>query len=110
MGTTLAFNGAYNLAGALTQHSDDIDTALAVYETSMRPVADLAQALPFGGRGIKLIHPQTAWGISILHTIMWFITWSGIASLMFRFKVVGPPADEVKVEEFGFRVLPDTPV
>jgi hypothetical protein len=110
MGTTLAFNGAYNLAGALTQHPEDLDAALAEYEKAMRPVAELAQALPFGGRGIKIIHPQTAWGITILHIIIGFMTWSGIANLMFKLKAIGPPADEVKVDVFGFMSLPDAPV
>ncbi|KAK0285247.1 hypothetical protein LTR35_005449 [Friedmanniomyces endolithicus] len=62
MGTTLAFNGAYNLAGAITQHPNDVPAALATYEIKMRPIVDLAQRLPLGGQAPYIINLETAWG------------------------------------------------
>ena len=43
MGTTLALTGANNLAGALIQHPNDLDTAFAQYEARMRPIVTQAQ-------------------------------------------------------------------
>jgi len=50
MGTTLALQGAYNLAGALSQRSmaTDYASAFAFYEERMRPIVDRAQKLPLG--------------------------------------------------------------
>ncbi|KAK1063510.1 hypothetical protein LTR74_009394 [Friedmanniomyces endolithicus] len=103
MGTTLAFNGAYNLAGAITQHPNDLPAALATYETKMRPIVDLAQRLPLGGQAPYIINLETAWGIWIRNRILWLIALSGIVELASRF--AGPPADKVKVEEFGLSQL-----
>ncbi|KAK1086635.1 hypothetical protein LTR33_001468 [Friedmanniomyces endolithicus] len=99
MGTTLAFNGAYNLAGAITQYPNDLPAALATYETKMRPIVDLAQRLPLGGQAPYIINLETAWGIWIRNRILWLIALSGIVELASRF--AGPPADKVKAEEFG---------
>ncbi|TKA76238.1 hypothetical protein B0A55_06383 [Friedmanniomyces simplex] len=103
MGTTLALNGAYNLAGALTQHPDNLPAALASYETKMRPIVDLAQKLPLGGRAPYIMNLETAWGLWIRNVIFYFMAWSGVAMLLARF--AGPPADAVPVEEFGFKQL-----
>ena len=101
MGTTLGLVGAYNLAGALTQHPNDPEGAFSAYETMTRPLVDRAQKLFPGAPHVML--PATAWGIWILHTISWAIIASGLANLMFKWK--GPPANAVPVEEFGFRQL-----
>ena len=50
MGTTLAFVGAYNLAGALKNNPDDYTVAFAQYEEKMRPVVEVAQNLPLNGK------------------------------------------------------------
>lgn len=101
MGTTLALSGAYNLAGALVRHPNDYNAAFAQYEESMGPVVDKAQKVP----SIKLtfMAPETSWGISLLLAFGAFLQWSGLALLIF--KLLGPPADEVTVEEHGFRQL-----
>ena len=103
MGTTLALNGAYNLAGSLLRHPSDHAAAFAAYGQRMRPIVDRAQKLPPGMP--HLIHPETAWGIWVMHVIGWFMSSSGVMDLMARF--AGPPANAVPVEDFGFRVLAD---
>lgn len=105
MGTTLGLSGAYNLAGALTRHPSDHAAAFAEYERLMRPTVDLAQALPFGGRAPYLMHPETVWGHYVKLTLLAAIYWSGIATLVAS--IIGPPADKVSIEDFGFRQLPE---
>ncbi|KAF2209045.1 hypothetical protein CERZMDRAFT_47912 [Cercospora zeae-maydis SCOH1-5] len=100
MGTTLALNGAYSLAGALTHHPHDHAAAFEEYENSMRPLVERAQALPLGGRVHYLINPETVWGVWILHLLCWFFTWSGIGMLLARYQ--GPPANAVPIQEHGF--------
>lgn len=101
MGTTLALNGAYNLAGALSTNPHDYTAAFDAYETKMRPIVDKAQKLAPGMP--HLLHPETAWGVWTLHTIAYLVYSSGIMKLLFNF--VGPPANTVPVEDFGFREL-----
>lgn len=103
MGTTLGLNGAYNLAGALLHHPNDHTTAFAEYEEKMRPIVDRAQKLAPGAP--HLMYPETTWGIWVMHSIFYFVWKSGLANLMFKF--AGPPANEVPVEEYGFRELPE---
>ena len=101
MGTTLALNGAYNLAGTLTRDSADYITAFAEYEKKMRAIVNRAQRLGLGGRTPYIINPETSWGILVMHMIMGIICWSGLANLVFM--LVGPPANAVPVEDYGFR-------
>lgn len=101
MGTTLALTGAYNLAGALSQHPLDLNTALLTYEREMRPIVELAQRLPGGPRQPHIMAPQTAWGIWLRMLIFAALYWTGLASMLAKFK--GPPANEVVVKEYGFR-------
>ena len=101
MGTTLALSGAYNLAGALTRHPNDHTAAFAEYEKSMRPVVDRAQKLAPGMP--RLVNPETAWGIWVMHAFCGFLAWSRLVTLAFMF--LGPPANSVPVEEYGFEHL-----
>ena len=103
MGTTLALNGAYNLAGALVRHPDDHTAAFAEYEEKMRPLVDAAQKLAPGMP--YMMNPETEWGVWALNAISGFISWTGIMKILFRLK--GPPANAVPVEEYGFRQLPE---
>lgn len=100
MGTTLALNGAYSLAGALSQHPNNLEIAMNRYEDKMRPFVNRAQKLPLGGKLFELINPETRWGLSIMFAIMWLIDWTGVVNLLFRF--AGPPAAAIEVEDFGF--------
>jgi 2-polyprenyl-6-methoxyphenol hydroxylase-like FAD-dependent oxidoreductase len=99
MGTTLALNGAYILAVALTEYPNDHTAALAEYEKKMRPIVDGAQKLLPGMPHI--ITPETAWGVWLLNAFMCLVAWSELVHLLFKFK--GPPADTIPVEEYGFR-------
>jgi 2-polyprenyl-6-methoxyphenol hydroxylase-like FAD-dependent oxidoreductase len=66
LGTTLAFVGAYLLAGELSRHEDYTKSFFA-YEELMRPYVNLAQKLPPGVP--RIAHPKTRFGIYILHVI-----------------------------------------
>ena len=103
MGTTLALNGAYNLAGALLQNADDFPAAFAEYEKKMRPLVERAQKLAPGQPHI--MSPETAWGVWTMNAILYVMYCSGVFNLLFKF--LGPPANAVPVEEYGFRQLPE---
>ncbi|KAE9405792.1 oxidoreductase [Gymnopus androsaceus JB14] len=104
MGTTLALNGAYNLAGALERCLNDHTAAFAEYENKMRPLVDRAQKLAPGMP--HMLNPETAWGVWVLNAIMYFFSWSGLISLMFKLGA-GPPANAVPVEDYEFKELPE---
>ncbi|OHE92817.1 oxidoreductase [Colletotrichum orchidophilum] len=103
MGTTLAMSGAYNLAGAILRHPDNLEAAFGDYEEKMRPTVARAQKLAPGMP--HLVHPETAWGVWFLNTIVFVIYWSGLFSFVGKF--IGPPANNVPVEEYGFISLPN---
>jgi 2-polyprenyl-6-methoxyphenol hydroxylase-like FAD-dependent oxidoreductase len=65
LGTSLALVGAYVLAGELSQHGNDLPTALAAYEATCRPMVEEAQKMP--ERILSVIIPETALGIRIMH-------------------------------------------
>ncbi|KAK4549747.1 hypothetical protein LTR36_005048 [Oleoguttula mirabilis] len=89
-GTTLAFIGAYILAGCISTH-DDYEEALRQYEEQMRPFVEQGQKLLPGVPGIA--NPQTEWGRWALYTFVWLAglvnSW-GIVGLVTR--VVEPLA------------------
>ena len=103
MGTTLAMSGAYNLAGVLARHPDDHTATFADYETEMRPVVERAQKLVPGAPHI--MYPETAWGVWTMNFIVAALCWSGVAKLLFMF--LGPPAETVPVNDYGFELLPE---
>lgn len=104
MGTTLALTGAYNLAGALLQHPDDLNKAFTAYEDKMKPTIVKAQKLAPGMP--RLFHPETAWGVWVLNMFVYLIDVSGVASLMFKLGA-GPPANHIPVDELGIGDLPE---
>jgi hypothetical protein len=77
----------------------DYTSAFAHYETKMRPLVERAQKLPPGIPHI--IHPETAWGLWIMRSLGFFMSWSGIGYVLAMLK--GPPARAIKVEDYGFR-------
>ncbi|KAK5127577.1 hypothetical protein LTR85_006917 [Meristemomyces frigidus] len=79
-GTTLAFIGAYVLAGCISTH-DDYAEALKQYEQQMKPFVAKAQKLLPGVPGIA--NPQTEWGIWTLYTVLW------VAGILNNWGVVG---------------------
>ncbi|KAL1865348.1 hypothetical protein Daus18300_007238 [Diaporthe australafricana] len=102
MGTTLALTGAYNLAGAILQHPEDLSAAFAQYETTTRPLVSRAQKLAPGMP--RLINPETAWGVSALLWFGYLLRISRIHVLLLALGA-GPPANAVPVEDYGLRKL-----
>jgi 2-polyprenyl-6-methoxyphenol hydroxylase-like FAD-dependent oxidoreductase len=76
-GTSLAMVGGYMLAGALSNHPDDIEAGLAEYEERMKPLIEEMQKIPpFVG---TIMAPQTWWGIVLRNWIFAFVAWTGVA-------------------------------
>ncbi|KAF7885245.1 hypothetical protein EAF00_011063 [Botryotinia globosa] len=73
VGTTLAIDSAYILAGELSKirSSAEISEALHRYEKAFRPIYKKMEDLPPGFP--QLAMPQTRWGLRIRDSIIWFI-------------------------------------
>jgi len=71
MGTSLAFIGAYVLAGEISRHPGNIPAALESYEKVLRPYFESVQTLPPGIPWI--LNPQSALGVKALQTTVWCI-------------------------------------
>ncbi|KAI0470449.1 monooxygenase [Xylariaceae sp. FL0804] len=82
MGTTLSLVGAYVLAGELGRHGDDVPSAMAAYEKTLRPFIDAAQHLPPGVP--KLVYLESKWGVWILNTIISWAAWLKLDVLVNR--------------------------
>lgn len=83
MGTTTSFVGAYVLAGEISKHSDDIPLAFANYDKVLRPFIIESQRIIVPV--VKLLLPETRWGVSLLHWIVWFVSLLRIPELAARF-------------------------
>jgi 2-polyprenyl-6-methoxyphenol hydroxylase-like FAD-dependent oxidoreductase len=72
VGTTLAIESAYMLAGELSkiQSSNDVPQALERYEQVFRPFFAKMEDLPPGFP--QVVFPQTAWGLRIRDSALWF--------------------------------------
>ncbi len=82
IGTSLAIESAYVLAGELSkiQSSDDIPQTLERYEEVFRPIFNkIAGNSPPGFP--QLFMPQTAWGLWIRDTILWLVSSTKIYKL-----------------------------
>lgn len=90
MGTSLAIVGAYILAGEIASCGADYQKAFRAYDEKVRPFVDKAQKIPPGAPG--LFHPQTKWQVSLLQSIVGFVSWSGLASLLG--KLSSPPTED----------------
>ena len=89
-GTTLAFVGAYILAGCINTN-EDVSEALRQYEVQVKPFVEKGQKLIPGVPGIA--NPQSRWGIWVLYTLLWVAQWvteSGLSDALV--KVLGPVA------------------
>ncbi|TVY41976.1 Uncharacterized protein LCER1_G008459, partial [Lachnellula cervina] len=69
MGTSLAFLGAYVLAGEISRQPNNIPAALKSYERVLRPHVESIQNLPPGIPWI--VNPQSALGVKVLNTFLW---------------------------------------
>ncbi|KAL0944622.1 oxidoreductase [Colletotrichum truncatum] len=83
MGTTTSFVGAYVLAGEISKHSGDIPLAFANYDKVLRPFINESQRII--APVVKLLLPETRWGVSVLHWIVWFVSLLRIPELAARF-------------------------
>ncbi len=74
VGTTLAVESAYMLAGELSkiQSSDDVPRALERYEEVFRPLYVKMEELPPGFP--QLVFPQTAWGLWLRDSLLWVVS------------------------------------
>ncbi|KAF9880302.1 oxidoreductase [Colletotrichum karsti] len=76
-GTTSAFVGAYVIAGEITKHctgpsaKDGIPAALEAYDKAMRPFMKTVQDISFRP---NLLYPKSAWGITVINTILWLVS------------------------------------
>jgi len=69
MGTSLAFIGAYILAGEISQQPNNIPAALESYERVLRPYIETIQKLP---PGIPWpVNPQSTLSIKVFETVAW---------------------------------------
>ena len=71
-GTSLAFVGAYLLAGEVSRHKD-LNAGLKGYEERMRPIINDMQKIPPGILGLFAL--QTAWGIQLRNMLFTFVSW-----------------------------------
>ena len=69
MGTSIAFIGAYVLAGEISRQPNNVPAALESYERILRPYVESIQKLPPGIPWIIL--PQSALGTRVFETVMW---------------------------------------
>lgn len=74
VGTSLAIEAAYVLAGELSkiQSSSDIPEALERFERVYRPIYAKSRGLPRGFP--QLASPQTVWGLRIRDSSLWFMS------------------------------------
>ena len=71
MGTSIAFIGAYILAGEISRQPNNLPAALESYERVLRPYVESVQKLPPGIPWI--VNPQSALGVRVLGTVGWGI-------------------------------------
>lgn len=74
IGTSLAIESAYILAGELSkiQSSNDIPQALEKYEEVFRPLYAKMEELPPGFP--QFAFPQTTWGLRLRDSALWFVS------------------------------------
>ena len=81
MGTSMAMIGAYMVAGELakarTNDKAEISAALKRYEDGFKPFVRKNQWRPPGVP--QVMNPQTKWGVTILHNVLWFMHRSGLS-------------------------------
>jgi hypothetical protein len=96
MGTSLAFVGAYILAGELARCSDYREAFLN-YEKLMRPYVDKAQQLPPGSP--RLAHPKTKTGMWLFHTMLRVASSPATLAISRRFST--PKAEQIVLPEYA---------
>jgi len=81
VGTSLAIESAYVLAGELSkiQSSNDVPQALEKYEEVFRRLYASMEELPPGFP--QIVFPQTAWGLRLRDSALWFVSKTKIYKL-----------------------------
>ena len=100
MGTSLAFIGAYVLAGEISQQPDNIPAALESYERVLRPYVESIQKLPPGIPWI--VNPQSALGVRLIENFMWgvgLLSKTGLTTLFAKIAAY-LPSREFKLPEY----------
>ena len=100
MGTSLAFIGAYVLAGEISQQPDNIPAALESYERILRPYVESIQKLPPGIPWI--VNPQSALGVRLIENFMWGVGLLSKTGLTTLFSKIAAylPSREFKLPEY----------
>ncbi|MCJ1370760.1 hypothetical protein MMC20_001973 [Loxospora ochrophaea] len=86
MGTSLAIVGAYVLAGELVMHQNDLPSAFQSYQERLTPYVAQCQKLIPGAPAIA--NPQTQMGITVLASVLGFVSWSGLDRLVSRIAAI----------------------
>ncbi|UHG93916.1 FAD-dependent monooxygenase [Spirosoma oryzicola] len=97
-GTTLAFVGAYVLAGELATH-ERFEDGFASYERILRPYVESVQKLPPGIP--RIAYPKTALGVSIVNTVVGILASEPVQKIASVFGSSDPEEEEL---------LKDTPL
>lgn len=87
MGTSCALVQAYVLAGELAgagEGREGLRRALGEYERRARPFVEEIQG-SVKGWVIRMIFPQSAWGVALFNWVLWLVTVSGILDFASRF-------------------------
>lgn len=102
MGTSLAFIGAYVLAGEISRQPHNIPAALEEYERILRPYVLSIQKLPPGIPWI--VNPQSALGVKVFENVIWGFAWvynTWIATLFTKvIKVLPTSGNKFKLPEY----------
>ena len=101
MGTSLAFIGAYILAGEISRQPEKIPAALESYERLLRPYVESVQKLPPGIPWI--ISPQSELGVKVFENVLWGI---GVLSATGLFTLLSKLAAYLPIRRDEFK-LPD---
>ena len=95
MGTSIAFIGAYVLAGEISRQPNNIPAALESYERVLRPYVESIQKLPPGIPWI--VNPQSKLAIKVLETVVWIVSvlsGTGIVTLFSKLAAFLPTRKE----------------
>lgn len=102
MGTSIAFIGAYVLAGEISRQSNNIPAALESYERVLRPYVESIQKL---SPGIPwLVTSQSTLGVRVFETVVWgvgVLSATGLATLFSKLAAYLPiGGDSFKLSDY----------
>ncbi|KAH6904581.1 flavoprotein monooxygenase [Coprinopsis sp. MPI-PUGE-AT-0042] len=105
IGTSNAMIGGYMIAGELAKakanNAEEIRAALERYENGLRPIA-AAENTKLPSVFPQLMFPQSGWGISIFHAIVWFVAFMRLDKIMMRFSGPLGGEDKWKLPDYGY--------